>query len=249
MPLWNITPRLTRLTFTTITGDLIEQLFGRSARVEEQSEETFTSVDVPAPAPFANRAAYVSYQMALLCRTLIAAARGGNLKHLECCRSFQCAFAIRSLLPCWINVEEWGYTDCITHGWLDAAATLRPFLAHASLWLGTTSGSGARQDRYLTAQELQSLQSYFKEQGGTPTPRWEQPQDSHQPSVWRYLPWLAEDAHLAGEVAEAWNAVVRRGEADRLKCNCRRCAEHIKEDCSRCARDCNHSREASRVKG
>lgn len=37
-----------------------------------------------------------------------------------------------------------------------------------------------------------------------------------------YLPWL-EEAELAQQVADAWNAVVDRGEADVVKCWCDLC--------------------------
>lgn len=40
--------------------------------------------------------------------------------------------------------------------------------------------------------------------------------------VKRYFPWL-EDAELAGQVADAWNEVVKRGEADKIKCPCKKC--------------------------
>lgn len=38
-----------------------------------------------------------------------------------------------------------------------------------------------------------------------------------------YLPWL-EDAELAQQVANAWNAIAERGEADLVKCECEKCA-------------------------
>lgn len=46
-----------------------------------------------------------------------------------------------------------------------------------------------------------------------------------------YLPWLEQDADLAQRVADAWNAVVERGEADLAKCCCLQCSpsEHQAE--------------------
>ena len=46
-----------------------------------------------------------------------------------------------------------------------------------------------------------------------------------------YLPWLQEDGTLAQQVAEAWNTVVRQGEADIVKCYCELCSpeKHEKE--------------------
>lgn len=38
-----------------------------------------------------------------------------------------------------------------------------------------------------------------------------------------YLSWLHKDAELAQQVAEAWNEVVKRGEADVVKCTCEQC--------------------------
>lgn len=44
--------------------------------------------------------------------------------------------------------------------------------------------------------------------------------------VARYLPWLEEDAELAQQVADVWNAIVEHGKADALECECFSCHGH-----------------------
>lgn len=91
----------------TYIVDLLDCLADQGS-VEEQMEETFTSVETPAPTPFADEAAYASYHLAIICRTIIAAARGGALKGLVLNEDLDRVFAIRSLLPCWVRIESWG---------------------------------------------------------------------------------------------------------------------------------------------
>ena len=52
----------------------------------------------------------------------------------------------------------------------------------------------------------------------------EEPEDSECPAtILHYFAWLAEDAELAQQVADAWNELVRRGEAGKIKCDCQKC--------------------------
>lgn len=78
---------------------------------------------------------------------------------------------------------------------------------------------------------MQSLEAHFSQY--VHTLRHDQPPGSDNSSyaptpegteVERYLPWLARDGQLAREVAEAWNLVVDREEADVVKCPCERCS-------------------------
>lgn len=105
-----------------------------------------------------------------------------------------------ALWPYWVNLD-YAY-GCNT------LASLRPLLAHASLWLGSTSDSGRRETRKLTGQDVQSLPSYFKKEG-MPASRDDLYYHGHQPLA-PYLPWL-EDTDLAQRIADAWNAVIHRG--------------------------------------
>lgn len=119
-----------------------------------------------------------------------------------------------------------------------AALSLRALLAHASLWIGTTSVSDPRVDRRLSCQEIQSLRSHFEL---NPTPEYrpdcelslpplppgmrypDRYKKDSSPPVEHYLPWLAEDAALAQQVADTWNEVVGRGEAALVSCRCEKC--------------------------
>lgn len=42
-----------------------------------------------------------------------------------------------------------------------------------------------------------------------------------------YFRWLRDDAQLAQQVADAWNELVQRGDADLVKCYCRKCFEPV----------------------
>lgn len=130
-------------------------------------------------------------------RTILAAARGGRLRRLNCSSDIWQPFAIRTLLPCWVHVDYWGYEE---HRWgngfLGAAATLRPLLAHASLWLGRPPHSAPRSEAELTPQDVQSLQEHF-EGDGLPIKHWRHGPPGHPVNL--YLPWLT-DPVLANEV-------------------------------------------------
>lgn len=158
-------------------------------------------------------------------RTIVAAARGGRLERLSLpYLSVQDPFAVRNLLPVWLNISDWGKVprgDLHHLKWLAAATSLRPTLAQATRWL-PVSYPETREDRLLTWSEVRSLLFLF-DTDALPHP--------DQPSLdlpdWRpfmpYLEWLAEDVALAQQVADAWNAVVRRGEAKTCKCLCEKC--------------------------
>lgn len=211
MPFWDIAHHLTSLEVVTIDEDLVPLVHGAGERVEEQLEEAFALVQVPPSTPFPDGAAFASHLMAVACRTIIAAAKGGQLKHLQCCSNSQYPRCSRAGSRCYTFRND---------GCLNAAAMLRPLLAHLSLWMGTEAG--ARHDRYLSPQEIQSLRSYFSDRT-TPKPyyhkRWGEEEEGESP-VKRYLPWL-EDVQLAEQSSEAWNAVVGRATAESAGSTCK----------------------------
>lgn len=198
--------------------------------IDEQEEAKWSAYELPVQLPN-NEDVVNALHIAVACRTIIAAAKGGQLRHLFAgfFHDFDYPFAVRSLLPYWVPMESWLRVSETPDGWLKSASTFRPLLAHASLWLDVAEGSElTRSDRELTRQEVQSLNAHFSDDkmpevaplGGN----WET-----QP-VERYLPWLEEDAELAQRVADAWNAVVRSGKADETVCSCSRCIVHWHEE-------------------
>lgn len=155
-----------------------------------------------------------AFLLAVSSRTIVAAARGNRLRQLYCSHSVQQPFAVRALLPYWVQIDEWQRCQFGAQGWLAAASTLRDLLSDASRWLGTTSRSAPRVNRLLTGAEVQSLQAHYWE-ARVPAPWWKrsypEPDNAEPQLVERYLPWLAEDAELAQRVADAWNDVYERG--------------------------------------
>lgn len=189
---------------------------------EEQFEETFEEIEVPLESPPRTARAKDEFHRAIACRTIIAAAKGCRLRRLRPTLYMQHPFAIRSLIWAWVLIDDWEEIEIFSDGWLRAATTFRSLLSHASLWLGTTPGLGAREERQLTTQEIQSLQAHFR-RAGPPKP-FHDMAGERKFVTGRYLPWLAEDEELATLVSTAWNVVVekRRG-ADLLKCDCNMC--------------------------
>lgn len=167
------------------------------------------------------RLAESRYNVAIACHMVIAATRGGQLKRLDPTWIVKSPFAVRALMPYWLQVEEWAYT---MGSWADAASLLRPFLVHASQrrdWL-RASGSTVNPDRHLTHEDLHAVQAYFENGGGLA--RWPGLSlTSHRPVFEHYLPWLVQDADLAQQVLDVWNAIVERGEADKVRCPCEPC--------------------------
>lgn len=161
------------------------------------------------------------YRLAIAGRTIIAAAKGGQLRHLNDSMHPRKPFAIRALLPFWVLMEEREEEEgvyCMYYG--SAAILHRPFLSHVSRWLGAV----ARKHRQLSAKEIQELHGYFQDQC-MPEIRRDRYRSKPAPQpITLYLPWLAEDAALAQRVSDAWNTAVARGEEDLVKCACEKCA-------------------------
>lgn len=143
--------------------------------------------------------------------TVITAVRGGQLRRLSLAHGVRQLFLIPALLPYWVGLDHFSG--------LNAPASLRPRLAHVSLWLGSASDSKPREHRRLTAQDVQGLRLYFKTENMIAVSADTHLQ--HQPFE-PYLVWL-EDKDLAQQVADTWNAVVQRGGANLRKCCCKKC--------------------------
>lgn len=167
-------------------------------------------------------------------RLLFAAARGGKLRRLrvDAQHFMQHPFAIRTLLPAWVAMEmllgSSRTFELPTEAWQAAAASLRPLLAHASIWL-SGSPEDSLHSRLLEDEQVASLNGFFTAErlGPLALPTWRKAAGSQGPlqhPVLLYLPWL-KDIELAGQVADAWNAVVHRRQADKVKCPCKDCAE------------------------
>lgn len=188
-------------------------------------------------------------------RTILAAVRGNRLRRLTLPQGvIQRSFAVRTLMPNWIGIESWSKPEdgifrlkaaASTKLWTDAASQLRLTLAHASIWLPESS-LGARDNRLLSRDDVQSLRGFFLAHGapdvlgevevfkahcatnqhrqGFRSPKLPTPSRS---VLDLYLPWLQEDGHLAQQVADVWNMVVQCGEADVIKCRCCACNLHF----------------------
>lgn len=158
MPFWKLTSKLEILSI-----DFCSFVWETNIRVMgEQLEEPLASFELPAALP-ADYDARLPLQKSMACRMVFAAARAGLLKSIIYSMALQVPYAVRTLLPCWVNLA---CTELQSESkWDSAAQSFRPLLAHASLWLGTTKQSGAREDRRLTLQEVQGLQSYFEKEG------------------------------------------------------------------------------------
>lgn len=204
--------------------------------MEEHDEATWASFEIPAQLPTVSKDSGSSIpgdrlHLSIATRTVITAARGGRLQRLHA--GFEDAdveppFAIPTLLPYWVTIEEWYHVVGCLEGWHVAASTLRILLAHNSRWLGVGQGTAAaRPDRELTGQDVQSFySSYSHDYIHEIVPlEGERHEDEFEHPLMRYLEWLAEDAEVAQRVADAWNAVVQRGQADDQGCSCDRCED------------------------
>lgn len=106
---------------------------GRTIRLLEQFSDQFGL----------QRLAQDRYHNSIACHAVVAAVRGGRLKRLCPGFSVDLPFAVRALLPYWLQIEDWGLaTYAGDRRWSAAASSLRPCLAHASRrqdWLAPTS--------------------------------------------------------------------------------------------------------------
>lgn len=222
VPYWKLAGKLQSLSLDFGNNDFF--LLDEDQQLTEYDEELYASFEVPQKLPTAKKDIN-SLHYSLASRTIIAAARGGHLKSLHFSNEGQVQppFGMRALLPFWVPIESWR-THTLSGGsgkWVAAASTLRPLLAHSSLWLGTDTSP--RQDRLLKREDVQALQSHFKK-SGIPELTHSYRSPKEPAPVESYLPWLAEDEELAQQVADAWNKLVESGKADEIKCCCDKCS-------------------------
>lgn len=267
--IWELIPQVQSLSLET-RGFICNQLGICDRRLKlaetgEVAEADLASEDSSWDSHFFDDRIALYYSV-LYC-TIVAAARARSLKRLFIPEvAIQKPFAVRALLPSWIDIEQWYIMDVRARTypvsskfWSDAAAALRPALAHASVWL-SESALGIRESRTLSREEVQSLYAHFLIVESTPDFTGEEqifhdhfehnkifhvPPPKEAPSIAcslvdLYLPWLAEDAGLAQQVADAWNAIAERNQADKVKCRCKRCnvlyGHQVKCPCECCAR-------------
>lgn len=252
VPVWELASELECLSLETRSEVIWPGIMddgGKILAVTDEAWEEESGLVKDERSLFYNRRLAAHYSV--MYRIIAAAARGGKLRRLFIPEpAIQRPFAVRALVPFWVNVEVWHVMGVNARpistpakAWSDAASALRPALHHASTWL-PESATGARSDRRLTLEDVQSLYALFTppayastpdftgEQqvyqthvallSAAPTPVHGQPLFGHS-LVNLYLPWLVEDASLAQQVADAWNAVVAQKEADKVKCRCERC--------------------------
>lgn len=120
------------------------------------------------------------------------------------------------------------------NGWATAAQTFRHLLAHASIWFDVVEGSRSqRHNRKLTHQEIQSLNSRYSHEDLIAIiplldfhPELEPDDPTQSYPMDAYLAWLEEDVELSQRVANVWNDIVERGQAEDQDCVCARCSAY-----------------------
>lgn len=160
----------------------------------------------------------------MACRTIVNAAKGGQLKALYFHQDHvEEPFAMRSLVTAWIYGSVNGYPqwypgstfeegDPVVGKWACAAAWLRRTLSHASYWLPQPY-TARRSTRLLTAKEVQMLLSFLQVSDFD--------DGTGRIMAEPYLRWFEHDAELAQQVSDAWNTVVKRGEVYSRDCTCK----------------------------
>lgn len=226
VPFWKLAGSLEELSVSGIACGPNRD----SSVVREASVEDLTSFELPELLPSADVDARLELQLSIIHRTIVTAAQRGQLKRLDLGGGWlhrDAPFAIRELIPFWVAVESWYfpvYLDC--GPWLDAASQFRSALAHASLWLHE-SVAGAAHSRLLTREDVQALYSRFTQSGFKFRSAHQNNRLKHgeitDHAIKRYFSWLKEDDGLSQRVADAWAAVVLRGDADAVKCHCAKC--------------------------
>lgn len=155
----------------------------------------------------------------LIARNLVfAAANAGNLKRMRCGIQISLAFAARALLPYWVGIEVWHLYD--RGVWENAAMSLRPLLANASLWLQTTSTACPRSSPVKKSRSCRCSTRMKSPRSISPAPS-----TFFKTQSFATCLGLAEDEALAQRVADAWNRLVEDREADIVKCQCEKCKE------------------------
>lgn len=99
------------------------------------TEQDLTSVELP-QAPFiVNEQEAEELHYSVISRIVVTAARAGDLIFLCLPATVQQPFAVRALLPAWVEVEGWAlHSNQLEPSYHEAAAGLRCALIHASRW-------------------------------------------------------------------------------------------------------------------
>lgn len=217
MPYWELGWKLRYLSLSLLDQDSS----GRSAdSAEERFEDQINTFELPTQ-PLSSTATAVGAYAAIANRTIIAAAGDGRALRNLCLNTpwhaLDAAFACRNLLPKWVSMDYW-YLRHTKNVWAIAAMSLRPALAHVSLWRTPVWTSVPKNDRLLTGADVQAIRFRFAHEG---KPKFFRQQSglSAEP-IDRYLVWLEEDAELAQRVADAWNQDVEKVRANFVECMC-----------------------------
>lgn len=240
MPLWELASTLLELSIHPIYGDSVTMAFSHHEQTEVRvsKEDEIGSFELPSAPSDDNIVARMELHRSITDRTAVAAMRGGRLRRLKLTPSVHKPFAARTLLPSLVSIEvldramaEWqGRKD-----WQQEAKKLRAALEHTSRHRHKSS-QDAEDSLLLTSTDVQGMRAHFKS-GGAPRHvtglekrtaalfRDEEDEDVHFED--EHLAWLEQDAKLSQQVADAWNAVVKRGEADVVECNCQVCAPQL----------------------
>lgn len=188
----------------------------------EQDEAVLCSYELPSALP-TDQVGFSAQRHSVAARTIVTAARGGQLRCLALNEDVEAPFAVRALLPHWVDItfDFFGrgigchpYPDFMGP-WLMAAQQLRPLLSHASRWLDPES------NHLLSPQDMQALRPHFQKEG-LPEMLGDFIEDAEP--VERYLLWLQDDAELATQASAAWSASVERGDAVAVRCRCELCS-------------------------
>lgn len=204
-----------------------------SPTIGECNEDELSSFEIPSPPFDKAEAASRALHEAIADRTVVAALRGGNLRTLVLASGIVKPFAVRKLLPLLVGIESWGRDFAgppPQKYWWMAAVQLRCSLAHMSRRREAVL-SGLTDRLLLTRHEIQGMHAHYQAGGAPERPR---PRHLELPSKLEkdspentYLRWLEQDAELAEKVADAWNAVVSRGKANVVECECQFCSPHL----------------------
>lgn len=198
VPYWNLTGNLVSLSLQLGEDDYC---YFDPVR-NEQLETTVTSFEPPAELPaLLDLEANTEINYSVASRTIVAAARGGHLRHLDVnCSTcpIQRPFAVRGLLPFWVGIEKWGddfyaNTRRSMMGWASAAQALSASLQAISCWLND------KNDLRLSGEQVRSMRSHLKareDEGSHSTDGVFDSARTDSPANF-YLCWLEEDAELS----------------------------------------------------
>lgn len=138
MPFWELAGKLTLLVLDFDTmyeptapadGAQIDVHTPEDEEIVQLNEAACTSVEVPLKVELTNKRAREKLHLAIAGRTIVSAARGGQLRVLRTSTFVQQPFAVRALLPFWVQIDEWE-GSAGSEGFQSAAVALRQLLVH-----------------------------------------------------------------------------------------------------------------------